>query len=406
MCFIEKGIPVIVLETEQRFLDKGLNTIKSNWMRQVKKGKLSKKKYEKYISKSMLKPTLNYNDLRNVDIVIEAVFEKLSVKHDVFKKLDSVCKPECILASNTSFLPIEKIASVTSRPNKVIGTHFFAPANKMQLLENVRFDGGSDDITCATVQKMAKTIGKKGVLVKSCMGFVGNRMYRVEGIEAAKLLLEGCTPTQIDNVCYKDIGCAMGIMQVADLSGLDIGYKSRKDNGLLNKPSDYSPIDILVEKYGRLGLKVGKGYYDYPGLPKSRKPTKSQFVEDLIIKMSKERGIIRRKISKEEIIERLYYPFINEGFKILEEGIAIRPSDIDVVFVFGYGFPAYRGGPMHWAETQIGLKKLYKTLLKYYQRSNDSIKEHFKPSNLLKKCVESKMTLTKYLKKQSKKSKL
>ena len=256
MCFVERGISVVVLESEQRFLDKGLSVVRSNWERQVKKGKLSKNKYDKYIK--LIKPPLNYNDLCDVDIVIEAVFEKLSIKKEVFKKLDRVCKPSCILASNTSFIPISKIAEVTSRPNKVVGCHFFAPANKMQLLENVRFDGGADDITCATVQKMAKIIGKKGVLVRSCQGFVGNRMYIKEGIEAGIMLFEGATPSQIDDVIYNDIGCAMGLFAVSDLSGIDIGYKSRKDNGMLNNPNDYSIGDILVEKYGRLGLKVGK----------------------------------------------------------------------------------------------------------------------------------------------------
>jgi len=401
MCFVEKGFPVVVLEPQQRFLDKGLGVVKANWQRQVKKGRLSKKKFEKYIS--LIKPTLDYNDLSDVDIVIEAVFEKLSIKKEVFTKLDRVCKPSCILASNTSFIPIAKIAEVVSRPNKVVGCHFFAPANKMQLLENVRFDGGADDETCATVQKMAKRIGKKGVLVRSCQGFVGNRMYAVEGMEAGIMLFEGATPSQIDEVIYKDIGCAMGIFAVSDLSGVDIGYKSRKDNGMLNSPSDYGVGDVLVEKYGRLGLKAGKGYYDYPNLPKSRKGVPSKFVEDLIVKMSRERGVERRTISKQEIIERVFYPFINEGFKILEEGIAIRPSDIDVVFVFGYGFPAHKGGPMHWAETQIGLKKLYNKLNDYYQKTGRS---HFKPSNLLKKCVDSKMSLTKYWKVNAGKSKL
>eukprot|EP01083_Nonionella_stella_P219880 787165_1 len=401
MCFVERGIPVIVLESQQRFLDKGMNVIKNNWMRQVKKGRLNKIKFEGYMK--LITPTLNYNDLRDVDIVIEAVFETLQIKKEVFSKLDSVCKPECILASNTSFIPIDKIAAVTSRPNKVIGTHFFAPANKMQLLENVRFEGGADDITCATVQKMAKRIGKKGVLVRSCQGFVGNRMFIFQGIEAAYMLIEGCLPKEIDDVMYNDIGCAMGIFSVGDLSGLDIGYKSRKDNGMLNNKNDYGIADILVEKYGRLGLKVGKGYYDYPNLPKSRKGVASKMVNDLIISESERRGVQRRKIAKQEIIERIFYPFINDGFRVLEEGIAIRPSDIDIVFIFGYGFPAYRGGPMHWAEKGIGLKKLYNTLLKYYKKYPN--RKHFKPSNLLKKCVESKMSLTKYWKVNNSKAK-
>eukprot|EP01083_Nonionella_stella_P089801 250727_1 len=402
MCFVEKGIPVIVLESQQRFLDKGLAVVKGNWARQVKKGRLSRTKCERY--ESLITSTLRYEDLSDVDIVIEAVFETLSVKKKVFTELDRVCKPSCILASNTSYIPISKIAAVTSRPNKVIGTHFFAPANKMQLLENVRFEGGADDVTCATVQKMAKQIGKKGVLVRSCPGFVGNRMFLMQGIEAGHMLFEGATPSQIDGVMYKDVGTAMGIFAVSDLSGNDIGYKSRKDNGELNKASDYGIGDILVEKYQRLGLKVGKGYYDYPNLPKSRKGVASAFVEDLIVKTSAERGIQRRKISKQEIIERVFYPFINEGFKVLEEGIAIRPSDIDIVFIFGYGFPAYRGGPMHWAETEIGLQKLYDTLCKYYKQYPD--REWWKPSDLLKKCVDSKMSLTKYWKKNKMKARL
>jgi len=254
-------------------------------------------------------------------------------------------------------------------------------------------------VTCATVQKMAKLIGKKGVLVRSCQGFVGNRMFAMQGMEAGKMLYEGAMPWDVDQVMYNDIGCAMGIFQVGDLSGNDIGYKSRKDNGMLNSPEDYSIADILVEKYGRLGMKTGKGYYDYPKLPRSRKGEKSKFVEELILAESKKKGIQRRKISKEEIVERVFYPFINEGFKVLEEGIAIRPSDIDVVFIFGYGFPAYRGGPMHWAESDIGLKKIYHALCKYSAQFPD--RPWFKPSELLRKCVESKMTLTKYWRKNA-----
>jgi len=395
MCFVEKGIPVVVLEPQQRFLDKGLGVVKGNWMRQVKKGRLSKTKFEGFMS--MITPTLDYNDLSDVDIVIEAVFEKLSVKKEVFSQLDRVCKPSCILASNTSFIPINKIADCTSRPHKVVGTHFFAPANKMQLLENVRFEGGCDEVTQATVQQLAKRIGKKGVLVRSCKGFVGNRMFAMQGMEAGHMLFEGAMPWDIDQVMYHDVGCAMGIFQVGDLSGNDIGYKSRKDNGLLDSADKYSISDILVEKHGRLGMKVGKGYYDYPNLPRSRKGEKSKFVEELILSESKKRGIPRRKISKQEMVERIFYPFINEGFKVLEEGIAIRPSDIDVVFIFGYGFPAHKGGPMHWAEREIGLKRIYETLSKYSKQFPD--RPWFRPSELLRKCVEGKMSLTKYWKK-------
>jgi len=398
MCFVERGFPVVVLEPKQQFLDKGLGVVKGNWNRQLKKGRLSQAKLEQYLS--LITPTTDYAALSDVDIVIEAVFEKLSIKHEVFKKLDAVCKPSAILASNTSFIPISKIAQATSRPNQVIGVHFFAPANKMQLVENVRFEGGADAVTCATVQALAAKIGKKGVLVRSCPGFVGNRMFAIQGQEAGRMLYEGALPWEVDAVMVGDVGVAMGIFQVGDLSGNDIGYKSRKDNGLLEggiEGGKYSISDVLVEKYGRLGMKVGKGYYDYPKLPRSGKGVPSKLVEELIVSESRRKGIVRRVISKEEIIERVFYPFINEGFKCLEEGIAIRPSDIDIVFIFGYGFPAQLGGPMHWAETQIGLKKIYTVLQGYSERFPD--RPWLKPSELLRKCVESKCSLTKYWKK-------
>jgi len=323
------------------------------------------------------------------------------VKQEVFRKLDSVCKRDAILASNTSFIPIEDIAKVTSRPHQVIGTHFFAPANKMQLLENVRFDGGADDVTCATVQAMAKQIGKKGVLVKSCPGFVGNRMFRLETSEAMVMVMEGASPALIDEVCYSDVGCAMGVIAVMDLSGLDLGYDARKESGI--KDPRYALSDALVES-GRRGLKTGKGMYDYPGLPRSRKGVPSKFVEDLILKIAADQGVKRRTFEKKEVMERLFYPMINEGFNILNEGVALRPSDIDVVLVFGYGFPPYKGGPMHWAQSEIGLKKLYKTMLKY-QAMYPKV-EYWKPSPLLKQIVDSKMSLTKYWKNKSQNAKL
>lgn len=390
MCFIEAGIPVIVLEQKQEYLDKGLNVVKSNWMRQVKKGRLSMNKYKEYISSKLLKPTLNYNDLSNVDIVIEAVFENLEIKQKVFRKLDGICKPQCILASNTSYIPIDKIALATNRPNKCIGCHFFAPANKMRLLENVRFDGGADDLTCITVQKMAKLIKKCGVLVKSCPGFVGNRMYAMKGKQVRQLLLEGATPKQVDNVCVNKVGDKMGIFQVWDLSGLDIGYPQRLKG---KKEKDYTIADILVKKYNRRGMKNGKGMYDYPGIKNGdRTPKESKIVHDVIIKMSERKGIQRRDISDQEIMERMYFPLINEGYKILEEGIAIRPSDIDIVYIFGYGFPEYRGGPLYWIENEIGLKYLYQRLNIYQKRYPNVDGDYFKPANLLKECVENGFT--------------
>jgi len=403
MCFIQANIPVIVLEIKQQYLDKGLSVVKKNWMNQVKRGRLSVKKVDQYMS--MIKGTTNYNDLSDCDIVIEAVFENLKIKEQVFKKLDDVCKPSCILASNTSYIPIEKIAAVTRRPNQVIGTHFFAPANKMLLLENVKHNK-CDNKTIATVQNMAKIIKKKGVLVGTCDGFVGNRMFRMEGIEALRLTMEGIKPKRIDDLLIK-FGYPMGIFQVLDLSGLDIGYRSREDKGYFKegfkKPKYYVETpDILVRDYNRLGLKVGKGIYDYP---KGRKPVESKLVNELFNKEMKLKGKINRndQISDDEIIARCLYPMINEGFKILEEGIAIRPSDIDVVLVFGYGFPPYRGGIMKYADT-IGIKKIRDTLNKFYNENNEC--DYFIPSNLLNIVADKNISLQKYWKKQNKKSKL
>jgi len=273
----------------------------------------------------------------------------------------------------------------------------------MQLLENVRHSG-TDEETIATVQEMAKKIKKKGVLVKVCEGFVGNRMFASEQVEAVRVLLEGASPQQVDKVLY-DFGWAMGIYQVNDLSGNDIGYSRRDELGLVEKPfsgilGDYSPfflVDRLVKNHNRLGLKTGKGWYDYE--EGQRKPIPSKKVEELIESCSKERNLTRRKISNEEILERVMYPFVNEGFKIIEEGIALRPSDIDVVFIYGYGFPAYRGGPMFWADL-VGLGKIRDTLLKYSSKYPEA--PHFKPSKLLNELADKKMSLAKYWKEKEK----
>jgi len=402
MNFVQVGIPVVILESQQSFLDRGLDIVKGNWTRQVKKGKLPQGKFEEYWK--LIKPTLNYADLKDVDIVIEAVFENLKIKKEVFEKLDSVCKKDCVLASNTSFLDITKIAAFTKRPQQVVGTHFFAPANQMLLLENIRHDK-NDATTLATIQQMAKVIKKHGVLVRTCEGFVGNRIFAVEGSEAHRLLLEGATPQQIDKVVF-DFGFPMGIFQVMDLSGLDVMYRHREDHGWLkNKElsptgAEYYPFDIsdeLVSEHNRLGLKVGKGFYDYEG---GRKAVASKQVNDLIIKFSEKKGIKRRTITNEEIVERCFYPMVNEGFKILEEGIAIRPSDIDVVLVFGYGFPAYKGGIMFWGDL-IGLSKIRDALNRYSQQYPNV--PYFKPSSLLNKLADSKTSLAKHWKQQEKK---
>jgi 3-hydroxyacyl-CoA dehydrogenase len=404
MNFVQSGIPVVVLEVEQKYLDKGLAVLKGNWMRGVKKGRMSQKTLDKYMS--MITPTTNYEDLSDVDIVIEAVFENLGIKQKVFKELDRVCKPDCILASNTSFLDIRNIASATSRPHQVIGTHFFAPANKMQLLENVRHEG-NDAATIATVQSLGKLIKKKAVLVKTCPGFVGNRMYAVMGMEAARLLLAGGLPQEIDQVLL-EFGMAMGIFAVGDLSGLDIGYRSRNDaksgkqlsKSVQGKNYMYGVSDRLNEM-GRIGLKVGKGYYDYPDM-KTRKPVVSELVNQIVIEESRKLGIERRSISKTEIIERCLYGMINEGTKILQEGIAIRPSDIDVVWVFGYGFPAYRGGLMQYAD-EVGIRKIRDRLLELSKDSPSA--PYFQPTELLNQVADQNTKLKSFWRKRQKANK-
>jgi 3-hydroxyacyl-CoA dehydrogenase len=403
MCFVEKGIPVVVLETKQDYLDRGLSVVQGNWARQVKRGKITKKTLEKYMS--LITPTLNYADFRDVDIVIEAVFENTEVKRTVFTALDKNTKPSCILASNTSFLDIGDIAKVTSRPHKVVGCHFFAPANQMQLLENVRH-ASTDEETIATVQKMAVRIGKKGVLARVCPGFIGNRMFAVEGHEVRRLLMAGASPVDIDKAMY-DFGWAMGPVVVTDLSGLDIGYRRRDEQGYISnpasRPKDY-PYDLedKLVQMGRLGMKTKKGFYDYP---KGRTPVPSKLVEKMLADEWAKRGVSAKTFDPKDIVACLMYPMVNEGFKILEEDVAIRPSDIDVTFVFGYGFPAYEGGVMYWGD-QVGLKNILEYMEKEHAK-NPAIK-HLEPSSLLKELVASKTTLAKYWKKKeaSKKSKL
>lgn len=376
-------------------------------MRSVKKGRLTKAKYEHYLS--LITPTTDYSALANVDLVIEAVFESLKVKEDVFRKLDSVCKPGCILASNTSFINIESIASVTSRPDCVIGTHFFAPANKMPLLENVRHKL-NDETTIATVQSLGKLIRKKAVLVRTCNGFVGNRMWIIECVMANRLTLEGCLPSEIDAVLY-NFGCAMGPFSVSDLSGLDIGYSkvkdpSQADSNVVKGSEFYAfPVRDILCEMKRYGLKTGKGYYDYPDM-RTRKPVPSALVKKLILEQSERLGIVRRKFSGKEILKRIFYPMINEGTKILEEGIAIRPSDIDVVFVFGYAFPAFRGGIMHYADS-IGFKNI-RNFLKELEVEYPGV-PMFKPSDLMNELADGKIKkLSKYwnIREKNAKSKL
>ena len=378
MCFANAGIPVKLLDMKQEFIDRGLGVIQKNYANTVSKGRLSQADMDKRMS--LIQPTLSYDDLKDVDIVIEAVFEEMDIKKEVFGKLDAVCKPGAILASNTSYLDINEIAKATKRPEDVVGTHFFSPANVMRLLENVRGDKTADDVK-ATVMKMGKTIGKVPVMVGVCDGFVGNRMLGKRTRECMFMLEEGALPAQIDNVIY-DFGFPMGPYAMSDMAGLDVGWRNRKAkfDQLTKREQDCNILDRVCE-LGRYGQKTGAGFYKYDD---KRNKTEDPLIEELIIKHSEERGITRRKITDQEILERALYAMINEGAKILEEGIAARPVDIDAVYLFGYGFPAYHGGPMFYADT-VGLKNVYEAILKY----KDIVgAEYWTPSPLIEKLAK------------------
>jgi len=374
MNFANGGIPVTVLESAQDALDHGLGVIKKNYAATVAKGRLKQDAMDERLA--LITGTTSYDDLADADLIIEAVFEDMDVKKDVFTKLDTVAKPEAILATNTSTLNVDAIAGATSRPEKVVGTHFFSPANVMRLLENVRGENTSKE-TIATVMALSKKIGKVGVLVGNCFGFVGNRMLYPYSRQASFLLEEGCLPQDVDRVIY-DFGFAMGPFAVGDLAGLDIGYAVRKANPQIAPTNRrYSGIADKLVELGRKGQKTQAGWYKYED--GSRAPIPDPVVEDIIVKTSEELGIERRAISDEEILQRCMYPLINEGAKILEEGIAQRPSDIDVIWLYGYGFPRYRGGPMHYADT-VGVSHVYDVMSKLYDTHGDWLE----PSALLK----------------------
>jgi 3-hydroxyacyl-CoA dehydrogenase len=378
MCFVNAGIPVVLLDMKQEFIDKGMSIISKNYANTVAKGTLKQEVMDKRLS--LIKPTISYDDLKNVDLVIEAVFEDMAVKKEVFAKLDAVCKPGAILASNTSYLNIDEIATATKRPQDVVGMHFFSPANVMRLLENVRGAKTADDVK-ATVMKIGKKIGKVPVMVGVCDGFVGNRMLAKRSRECGFMLEEGALPTQIDKVIY-DFGFPMGPYAMSDMAGLDVGWRNRKAKfaQLTKREQENNILDKICEK-GRYGQKTGAGFYKYDD---KRNATPDPLIEELIINHSKERGIKRRVITDQEIVERAIYSMINEGAKILEEGIAARPLDIDVVWIYGYGFPVYLGGPMFYAD-QIGLKKIYDAILKYKDLVGA---EYWTPAPLLEKLAK------------------
>jgi 3-hydroxyacyl-CoA dehydrogenase len=358
MCFANAGIPVTILEMKQEALDKGFATIRKNYESTVRKGKLTAEKLEQRMQ--LITGTLSYDEIAQADIVIEAVFEDMAVKSEVFGQLDKAMKPGAILATNTSTLNVNKLADVTGRPQDVIGLHFFSPANVMKLLEIVRGAKTGKDVL-ATALALSKKLKKTGVVAGVCDGFIGNRMLEQYLRQAGFLLDEGCTPAQVDKAIEK-FGFAMGPFRMSDLAGNDVGWYVRKRRALETPHLAYSKTaDILCEQ-GRFGQKTGAGWYDYK--PGDRTAYPSQQVNDMIAEYSRTEGIERRKVSDEEIIERLVYALVNEGARILEEGIALRASDIDMVYLSGYGFPLHRGGPMFYADT-VGLPGVLQAMERY-----------------------------------------
>jgi 3-hydroxyacyl-CoA dehydrogenase len=365
MNFLTAGIPVTIVETSKEALDRGVSIMRRNYEATAKKGRLTMSEVEERMGR--LSPSLDLGALAEADLVIEAVFEDMELKKSVFKRLDSIAKSGAILASNTSYLDIDQIAAETSRPADVLGTHFFSPANVMRELEIVRGAKTSKSVL-ATLVQLAPKIGKVGVVVGVCHGFVGNRMLNQRQREAMKLILEGATPWGVDHV-LTDFGMPMGPFAMSDLAGLDIGWSAQT--------SKRSTIREILCEEGRRGQKTGAGFYDYDD-QRNAKP--SAHVETIIRDFAKSKGVEQRAIGDAEILERCVYPMINEGAKILEEGKAQRASDIDIVWIYGYGWPVYRGGPMFYADT-VGLKTVLAKLKEYQARLGDD----FKPAALLEK---------------------
>src|SRR5213594_3449025 len=359
MNFANAGIPVTVIEVAQDALDRGLGVVRKNYEATAARGRLTAADVDKRMG--LITGTTDFKAVADADIVIEAVFEEMPIKKEVFAKLDAICKPDAVLATNTSTLDVDEIASATKRPESVIGTHFFSPANVMRLLENVR-GRKSSKTTIATAMTVGRRIGKVPVLVGVCYGFVGNRMLHQRGLQAEKLILEGAAPHQVDRV-LTDFGFPMGPFAMGDLAGLDVGWRIRKGRGVK------APVADRICELGRYGQKTGAGYFKYE--KGDRTPVPDLEVEKIIVDVATSMGITRRAISDDEILQRLLYPMVNEGAKILDEKIAIRASDIDVIWVYGYGWPVYRGGPMFWADS-IGLKALRDRLLEFKKQSGDA----------------------------------
>ena len=379
MNFLNAGIPVKMLEMKQEALDRGLATIRKNYESQVKKGKLKPDKYEQRMS--LLSTTLSYDDLKDADMVIEAVFEEMGVKEAVFKELDRVMKPGAILASNTSTLDVNTIANFTQRPQDVIGTHFFSPANIMKLLEVVRGAKTAKDVL-ATVMALAKKIKKTAVVSGVCDGFIGNRMIEQYGRQGGFLLDEGCTPQQVDRAVEK-FGFAMGPFRMGDLAGNDIGWAIRKRRYQEQPDMKYSKTADLLCEQGRFGQKTGAGWYDY--VPGKRDAIPNAEVVAMVDAHRASLGITPRKISDEEIVQRLVFSLVNEAAHILEEGFANKASDIDIVYIFGYGFPPHRGGPLQYAD-ELGLFNVVQAMQRFAQNPLDDA-SFWQPAPLLQRLV-------------------
>jgi 3-hydroxyacyl-CoA dehydrogenase len=390
MVFANAGIPVVLKDVSEEALDLGMGKIKKNYASSVQRGRFSQAFVDERLK--LITPVLSYDAFREVDMVVEAVFEGMALKKAVFADLDRICRPGAILASNTSTLNIDEIAEVTSRPEAVIGTHFFSPANVMRLLEIVRGKKSSKEVI-ATCMQLSKKLGKIGVLVGNCRGFVGNRMFGPYRREAQFLIEEGAKVEAVDQALV-EFGNAMGPLATGDLAGLDVGWRIRKEYRHLEKPGIRQPFaeDRLCEM-GRYGQKTVRGWYRYD---ENRRASVDPEVAELVRQWSAQAGIPQRQISAEEIVDRCIYALVNEGARILEEGYALRAVDIDIIYLNGYGFPSYRGGPMWHADT-VGLQKVYERVCEFHEQHG----ELWTPAPLLKRLAEAGKTFAEFDKEQA-----
>jgi 3-hydroxyacyl-CoA dehydrogenase len=386
MALANAGLPVLLKETDQAALDRGIATLRRNYAASVQRGRFTQEFVDQRLR--LITPTLTYDGFSDADLVIEAVFEGMAVKKQVFGELDRICKNAVILASNTSTLDIDEIACATSRPKSVIGTHFFSPANIMRLLEIVRGELTSKEAV-ATCMQLAKKLGKVGVVVGNCRGFVGNRMFHPYIREAQFMVEEGASVPAVDQALY-NFGMAMGPLATSDLAGLDVGWRIRKEYRHLEKPGIRQPLaaDQLCE-IGRYGQKTLAGWYRYD---EARQPSPDPEVEQLVRKLAVQNGVVQHEVSTAEIVDRCILALVNEGARILEEGIALRAVDIDVIYINGYGFPAYRGGPMWYADA-LGLDKVYERIRQFHEQYGDL----WEPAALLKQLVREKKNFSDFI---------